>query len=392
MIERNLDRNLAQNRPIDAAIDEEALAARLRDTAASRHLSLVAREADEQDPIDHQGADIDSALLEQADFNRCLTSTLVLVGQELRSLQSQVRKVEAQSHSDETQSQSERLALTHTLDEITRRIDRLTADAARRDESLLADLDRRDEALRGRIEAARNEVAHQLDEIRMRLIRAERPPQEMLPPFDYFLFEHRFRGSVSEIKQRHAMYLEAFIGRHNVLDVGCGRGEFVELLAEHGVHVLGIDISQDVIDFCRDRGIRSVEVADMFPYLERLTDSSLDGLFASQVVEHLDPKRIQQLLTLAARKIGAGGIVVIETPNPACPEALGNFYVDPTHVRPVPAQLLWYLLERLGFTVVTAKFSSPVGDGVDPPILDTAANFPRQIALYQDYAILAIHR
>jgi SAM-dependent methyltransferase len=274
-------------------------------------------------------------------------------------------------------------------------------------------------------------LAHQLDAMQMRMLRAERgsitstvtqspdtgdsagfdgaantsgdqrelrPERRSSPnvgsnelgglPFDYFMFEHRFRGPVSEIKRRHTMYLPLFHGCQNVLDAGCGRGEFVELLSEQGIHVTGIDNSEDMADFCRDRGLRVV-YADMFNYLRDLPDASLDGFFSAQVVEHLPPERILELVALCGQKLKTGGVVVIETQNPACPEALGNFHVDPTHVRPVPAKMLSYMLEQRGFQVQSVKFSAPIEESTSTEVLDVTDDFPRDIRMYQDYAVVA---
>jgi 2-polyprenyl-3-methyl-5-hydroxy-6-metoxy-1,4-benzoquinol methylase len=207
-------------------------------------------------------------------------------------------------------------------------------------------------------------------------------------PFDYFMFEHRFRGSVSAIKRRHAKYLPLFRDCRNVLDAGCGRGEFIEQLSERGINVTGIDISEDMVDFCRDRGLRVVH-ADMFDYLRRLPDARLDGFFSAQVVEHLPPERIFELVTLCGKKLESGAVIVIETPNPACPEALGNFSIDPTHVRPVPAQMLGYLLEQASFKVRCVQFSAPAWGTATTEVLDVTGDFPRDVSSYQDYAVVA---
>ena len=207
--------------------------------------------------------------------------------------------------------------------------------------------------------------------------------------FDYFMFEHKFRGSVAEIKRRQSAYLELFRGRENVLDLGCGRGEFVELLSEEGVNVTGVDSSQDMVGFCQDRGL-PVIMADMFDYLKSLPDASLDGIFTSQVVEHLSPERILMLINLCEEKLKPGGVIVAETVNTNCPVALSNFYLDPTHVRPVPPEMLRFMFEQGAFRIQTFRFSSPLPGSNSNEVLDSASGFAQEGSVYQDYAIIAI--
>ena len=108
------------------------------------------------------------------------------------------------------------------------------------------------------------------------------------PEFDYAGFEERFRGSEEEIKERQRIYVPYFEGRNDVLDIGCGRGEFLELMRESGIQARGVDLDLDMILLCRDKGL-DVSVDDAFAYLGALPDDSLGGIFAAQVIEHLHP-------------------------------------------------------------------------------------------------------
>ena len=207
--------------------------------------------------------------------------------------------------------------------------------------------------------------------------------------FDYFLFEHRHRGPVSEIKRRQSTYLDLFRWKENVVDLGCGRGEFVELLSENGINVTGVDINEDMVDFCRDRGL-SVVQSDIFDYLTGLSDKTLDGIFLSQVVEHLSPERILELISLCSKKLGPGGVIVAETVNTNCPVALSNFYLDPTHVRPVPPEMLSFMFEQEALRVQTFRFSSPLAGNNTDEVLDTSSGFAQEGRIYQDYAVVAL--
>jgi 2-polyprenyl-3-methyl-5-hydroxy-6-metoxy-1,4-benzoquinol methylase len=267
-------------------------------------------------------------------------------------------------------------------------------------------------------------INHEFDEMRMRIIRAERSVRRVseagdaLPAtvksnretraknpnhlsqaqtagkscdqaFDYFLFEHQFRGPVAEIKRRQSAYLELFRGRENVLDLGCGRGEFVELLSENNINVKGVDNNEDMVEFCSDRGLRVV-LADVFDYLSDLLDASLDGISILQLVEHLTFRRILSLISLCEQKLMSGGILVAETINTNCPTALGNFYLDPTHIRPVPAQMLRFLLGQGTLNVQSLRFSSPIAGNVSETSEVLTLGLPQEMNLYQDYAVVAI--
>jgi O-antigen chain-terminating methyltransferase len=205
---------------------------------------------------------------------------------------------------------------------------------------------------------------------------------------DYFDFEQRFRGSPEEIARRQTMYLDIFEGRQGVLDLGCGRGEFVDLLVRHDIGVLGVDASSAMVEFGASRGLPVVH-ADLFEHLEHQADASLGGVAALQVVEHLLPDGIIGLLIRAAKKLSPLAPMLAETVNPACLRAMGNFFVDPTHVRPVPAPLLVYLFERAGLCVSEVRYSAPIEatDEMASVLHADPHNLP-DTSDYQDYAVV----
>ena len=119
-----------------------------------------------------------------------------------------------------------------------------------------------------------------------------------------------------------------------MLDIGCGRGEFLEMMRDAGVPAKGIDLSEESVATCRHKGL-DAEVADLFVYLENLPEASLDGIFCSQVVEHLPPERLPEMIRLCASRLQRNGVIAIETPNPECLAIFAtHFYLDPTHQRP----------------------------------------------------------
>lgn len=180
--------------------------------------------------------------------------------------------------------------------------------------------------------------------------------------FDYFMFEERFRGPESEIKRRQRAYLEYFRGCTDVLDLGCGRGEFLELMRENGISARGVETGKDAFLLCQEKGLAVTE-QDLLSYLESLPDESAGGIFCSQVIEHMNPAAQLLLLRLAQQKLRPGAPLLVETINPECVYALcRNFYLDPTHVRPVHPEMLAFSMRSLGFDKVEIKYSSPLSD------------------------------
>ncbi len=184
--------------------------------------------------------------------------------------------------------------------------------------------------------------------------------QNLEPQFDYFGLEERFRGSEGDIKDRQRAYVEYFKGSDQVLDIGSGRGEFLELLMEAGIKAKGVDLDLDMVLYCQEKGLDVVR-EDAFVYLDSLPDESLGGIFAAQVIEHLEPLRIVELVKLCQRKLRPGGPLIFETPNPACLMVFArSFYMDPSHIRPIHPETMKFVLESAGFEDLQLRFSAPV--------------------------------
>jgi O-antigen chain-terminating methyltransferase len=150
-----------------------------------------------------------------------------------------------------------------------------------------------------------------------------------------------------------------FEGASDVLDIGCGRGEFLDLLQERGVGARGVDINLEMVEECRSRGLEAT-AGDAVEYLRGLEDESLGGLFAAQVVEHLEPAYLIRFLEVASRKLRPGSTVVLETINPSCWFAFFDGYIrDITHVRPLHPDTLKYLLAAAGFQRTSVRYSAP---------------------------------
>jgi O-antigen chain-terminating methyltransferase len=173
----------------------------------------------------------------------------------------------------------------------------------------------------------------------------------------YRALEDRFRGSRELIKSRQSVYLplvEALASRvqKKVLDVGCGRAEWLELLGERGVPAEGLDLNEDFVADGKRAGL-NVFSADAMQYLGQQPDQSYGLISAFHVVEHLGFENLLRFLREAYRVVDDGGAILLETPNPAnLLVGACNFYLDPTHERPIPSILLSFAAEFSGFEQV----------------------------------------
>ena len=179
---------------------------------------------------------------------------------------------------------------------------------------------------------------------------------------DYFAFESRMRGSTELIRERQSVYLDDFRAAAPVLDIGCGRGEFLTLLRDAGIEARGIDVDSEMVTHCREQGLE-VEQADALTHLASLEDDSLGGIFCAHVLEHLSPPALFRLLELAVAKLRPGGVFAAETPNPLSLIALANFSADLSHDRPLHPATLSFLARQAGFRTVELRFLSEPSEG-----------------------------
>lgn len=216
-----------------------------------------------------------------------------------------------------------------------------------------------------------------------------------MPAELYLEFEANFRGSPEMIRERLKHNLTYFRDvsvqpRLPVLDLGCGRGEWLQLLKEENIPAIGVDSNSSMIELCED-GDLEVYLDDAVQYLAQLPDNSLAGLTAFHIIEHLPLGVLIRLIDEALRVVRPGGVVLFETPNPenlitgAC-----NFYIDPTHRNPLPPALVAFLLQARGFERVEIDRRHPG----DPSLLlqsnEQAISGPLNQLLFgpQDYAAI----
>lgn len=205
---------------------------------------------------------------------------------------------------------------------------------------------------------------------------------------DWLKFAEKFRGSESAVKQRMRMYVDRFREASNVLDIGCGRGEMLEVFGEAGITAQGIDLNEDSLALCRSKGL-TVERADLFTYLNAQPDLSIAGAVCCQVVEHLPPERLPEMIRHLHSKLKRGALLAIETPNPECLAIFAtHFYLDPTHQRPIPAPLMSFYLEEAGFGRIEVERLSPAIETI-PSIAELPEAFRKNFFGSLDYAVFA---
>jgi O-antigen chain-terminating methyltransferase len=225
---------------------------------------------------------------------------------------------------------------------------------------------------------------------------------------NYFLFENKYRGPQEEIKKRQEVYLPIFRGSDNVLDIGCGRGEFLELLKNNGVKASGIDLNEDMIYLCKEKKLDAEQI-DAITYLSRIDSDFLGGIIACHVIEHLKVDLLIEFVKLCWEKLKKGAPVIFETPNPqSIIVSAINFHLDLSHLKPIHPESIKFLLESIGFVDIQIKLLSPYPEEMKlQPIKNInnvsseKSNTPEEVLNknietlnsllfgYQDYAIIA---
>jgi SAM-dependent methyltransferase len=225
----------------------------------------------------------------------------------------------------------------------------------------LGELMRHSDALYGRVDRKldryRRESQQLLAQLGAALARVEaeggvEPLARAHGELGYVDFERRFRGTEEEIVERVGEYLPRLRGRGPVLDLGSGRGEALAVLREAGIEARGVDASAEMVARCRERGLDAVE-GDLFRALAAQSPGSLGAVVSFHVIEHLPAELLERLVRLAWGALRPGGLLVLETPNPlSLVVAARNFWLDPTHRRPVHPDALVNSARQAGFDPV----------------------------------------
>ena len=224
---------------------------------------------------------------------------------------------------------------------------------------------------------------------------AAAPAAVTAPParFDYGRFEERFRGGEDYVSGNQEFYLPFFADRWRVVDLGCGRGEFLDLLRTNGINGTGVDLDPSALAACREKGIEVAEQG-IIEYLAGRQSGEFDAIFAAHVVEHLPPQQLPEFFDLAYGALEPGGLLALETPNPGCLAIFaGDFYVDPTHYKPLPSAQLDFHLREAGFGKIEVHERNPAVDLI-PEVrqldeIEGLKGFRERFFGGLDYAIIA---
>jgi len=251
-----------------------------------------------------------------------------------------------------------------------------TAHATTRAELILEAFDRRQESLGRRFEgllALRDRMELVSEEVRAvrGTLATGAPPIALAAAAataardsGYTAFENRYRGSREEIRDRLAGYVEPLRGQAPVADLGCGRGELLDLLREHGIAARGVEGNAEAARECREKSLDVVH-GDLVAFLEAEKDGALGAVVAIQVAEHLPPAVLASLLSEAHRALRANGLLVLETVNPRSVVGfLEVFNRDLSHERPLHPDTLRFLAAAAGFSDVRVEMRSPI-DPID---------------------------
>ncbi|HEX7046417.1 MAG TPA: methyltransferase domain-containing protein [Gammaproteobacteria bacterium] len=222
-----------------------------------------------------------------------------------------------------------------------------------------------------------------------------RVPRPDLDSF-YQSFEDAFRGTEDDIRNRLHVY-ENPLGEAGLLaagvralDIGCGRGEWLEFLKKHECEPVGVDLSERMVLHCREKGLEAVH-SDAVTYLRGAKDGEFNVISSFHVVEHLPFEVLIELLDEALRVLAPGGRLILETPNPEnLIVGANSFYMDPTHRNPIPPQLLQFVVRSRGFVnVEILGLHDRTHDVERFGIKGFPEEFQKLFLGYQDYAILA---
>ncbi len=264
--------------------------------------------------------------------------------------------------------------VTRSINEMKRYLDHLQIN-----EDIFSTIMRRDLALfranilfmnrhlQGRMLDFENEISLLRGKEPARAALAEEPGEkgggeadELLDSLDVLTLEQRVHGSPRMVRDRQRVYLPYFRGCRNVLAIGCGRGELLQLLSQEGINARGTESDATLVGFCRDNDL-DVSKVDVFDYLESLANGSLDGVVLSRFAGHQPPGRLIRMLNLCRKKLEGDAVLIIETPNPFSLYAVANYALeDSDRIHPMHPETLKLLCPSCGFMEPTVMFLNPL--------------------------------
>ena len=274
--------------------------------------------------------------------------------------------------------------------------------AVRSINNLNKQMEKQNERLEKLLDKKAEEIKVLLSEKEVRIKKLEEIEKENDFDMDYLAFENKYRGSEESIQKLQEKFVRLYAGKDNILDIGCGRGEFMKTLLNAGKqYVFGMDINPQMVEKCKKDGL-SVELRDGVSYLYDNDNLNLGGIFSSQVIEHLKPSQIVKLIRGAYKNLQEGSPLILETINPmALVTQTMAYTLDLTHRQYVHPFTIEMLLKEHGFKKVEFIYSSPVD--IEAPVLKDNDMDPKELEKlnekiirmhemlfgYQDYAVIA---
>ena len=274
--------------------------------------------------------------------------------------------------------------------------------AVRSINNLNKQMEKQNERLEKLLDKKAEEIKVLLSEKEVRIKKLEEIEKENDFDMDYLAFENKYRGSEESIQKLQEKFVRLYAGKDNILDIGCGRGEFMKTLLNAGKqYVFGMDINPQMVEKCKKDGL-SVELRDGVSYLYDNDNLNLGGIFSSQVIEHLKPSQIVKLIRGAYKNLQEGSPLILETINPmALVTQTMAYTLDVTQRQYVHPCTIEMLLKEHGFKKVEFIYSSPVD--IEAPVLKDNDMDPKELEKYnekirrmhemlfgyQDYAVIA---
>lgn len=324
------------------------------------------------------------------------------LGEETKLLQDRIEQL--QKFSDQIQGRTEQLhtSLKQETAQLQEKIDRWASQQQKsvkqQEESIATTTSELRAELEREIEHVQRQVQHARAELSLQGRNLASPENTAPAPLEthrldalYAALEDRFRGSREEIKDRFRVYLphiESTPASGDVIDLGCGRGEWLELLNESGIKARGVEKNLVLIEQCRERGLEVVE-EDMLAHLRNLPNESARAITGFHIIEHVSIDALVTLLDESLRVLQPGGVAIFETPNPENVLVGSNFfYFDPTHHHPLPNELMHFLFESRGFHPIEVLKLHPWDSGRVAGEGELAERFNGYFFGPMDYAIL----
>lgn len=212
----------------------------------------------------------------------------------------------------------------------------------------------REDVLNQKINILSTAIQNAIDQALMQKVDKEN--LEFIKGADYLRFEKVFRGESEEIAERQKFYLDKYISSipkgARILDVGCGRGEWIRMLNENEYYAVGVDNNLEMVNSCKQNGLL-VAYADIITFLSNKAANSMDVITGFQIVEHISKNTLFKMLKECFRVLSNNGMIIFETPN-ICNIEVGasSFYLDPTHISPIHPELMKFMAKEVGFSEI----------------------------------------